>query len=164
MSELREKHDGAFSEQMDVRVWLRLLSCSTVMEKRLRRRLVEHHATTLPRFDVLAALDRQSAGMTMSELSRALLVSNGNVTLLVRQLEQDGMVASRVASGDARSSIVALTEEGRAHFRTLAESHHRWVQAMLAGVPRDELATLYRLLALVKSSIAAERAPGEGDR
>lgn len=151
---LREKHDGALAERMDVRVWLRLLSCSTVIEKRLRRRFADRYGTTLPRFDVLATLDRQPDGVTMSELSRALLVSNGNVTALVRQLENDGFAVSRAAADDKRSSIVALTDAGRAHFGTLAEAHHRWIRTMLAGVSRDDLATLYRLLATLKTSIA----------
>lgn len=153
---LREKHDGALAERLDVRVWLRLLSCSTIIEKRLRRRFADRHGTTLPRFDVLATLDRQPGGVTMGELSRALLVSNGNVTALVRQLEGDGLVVSRPAADDKRSSIVALTDAGRAHFATLADAHHQWIHTMLAGVSRDDLAALYRLLDTLKSSIASE--------
>lgn len=153
---IREKHDGGMAGRGDVRVWLRLLSCSTIIEKRLRRRFVEQYDTTLPRFDVLAALEREPDGVTMGDLSRALLVSNGNVTALVRQLETQGYVVSRQAPDDRRSSIVALTPAGRAHFDELAAAHHGWIKGMFAGMDREEQAALYALLATLKASIAAE--------
>jgi len=153
---IRDKHDGAPAMQGGVRVWLRLLSCSMIVEKRLRRRFIEQYDTTLPRFDVLAALERRPDGLTMGELSRALLVSNGNVTALVRQLEAQGHVASRLAPGDRRSSIVALTRQGRVHFAELADAHHAWITGMLAGMGHEDQAALYSLLATFKASIAAE--------
>ncbi|CAN7462915.1 MarR family transcriptional regulator [Phenylobacterium sp. LjRoot225] len=159
---IREKHDGALANRMEVRAWLRLLSCSTVVEKRLRRRFIEQFDTTLPRFDVLATLERHPDGVTMGELSRALLVSNGNVTTMVRQLESAGLISSRPAAEDRRSSIVALTEQGRTHFAELAEAHHAWIHGMFAGMTRADLDALYGLLAKLKSSIAAEAADEEG--
>lgn len=154
---IREKHGGASGGRMDVRVWLRLISCSTIIEKRLRRRFVQRFDTTLPRFDVLAALERRPDGITMSELSRALLVSNGNVTAIVRQLESDGLVSSKAPAGDKRSSIVSVTAKGRGYFQELAAAHHAWIQAAFAGMSREEQATLYTLLAKLKTSIGAER-------
>lgn len=141
---------------MDIRVLLRLLSCSMTIEKRLRRRFVEQFDTTLPRFDVLATLERHPDGITMSELSRALLVSNGNVTALVRQLEGDGYVSVRVAPDDRRRSIVALTEPGEYHFAELASAHHQWITNMFAGMSPADLKALYGLLATLKTSIAAD--------
>lgn len=155
-SQIREKHDGALADQMDVRVWLRMLSCSTTIEKRLRRRLAERFGTTLPRFDILAALERAADGTTMSELSRALLVSNGNVTAVVKQLESDGLVESRSSAADKRSQIVALTGTGRAHFAEMAAAHHDWIRTMFAGMRSDELNALFALLSQLKSSVAAE--------
>jgi DNA-binding MarR family transcriptional regulator len=157
MPSIREKHDGAPAAPMDVRVWLRLLSCSTTIEKRLRRRFTARFDTTLPRFDVLATLERRPEGLTMSELSQALLVSNGNVTALVRQLEGLGLVSSRLDPDDRRSSVVVLTYKGRNHFADLAAAHHGWIEAMFAGMSRSDQAALYRLLAALKQSIAAER-------
>jgi len=159
-STLREKHDGSLAERTDVRVWLRLLSCSTIIEKRLRRRFADQFGTTLPRFDVLATVERSPDGVTMGELSRALLVSNGNVTSLVRQLEADGLVATRPAPGDGRSSIVALTDRGRTEFTELAAAHHRWIEGMFAQMSRDDKLSLFRLLAALKDSIGADREQG----
>src|ERR1700740_3563511 len=159
---IREKHDGALAGRIEVRAWLRLLSCSTVVEKRLRRRFIEQFDTTLPRFDVLATLERHPDGVAMGELSRSLLVSNGNVTSLVRQLESAGLISSRPAPDDRRSSIVTLTEQGRVHFAELAEAHHAWIHGMLGGMERADLEALYKLLAKLKSSIAAETADEEG--
>lgn len=155
-AQIREKHDGALAEQTHVRVWLRLLSCSTVIEKRVRRRFIMQFNTTLPRFDVLATLARYPDGVSMGELSRALLVSNGNVTALVRQLETDELISSRPASDDRRSFIVALTPQGRRHFAELAAAHRSWIEGMFAGMPQDDQMALYELLATLKRSIAAD--------
>ena len=111
---------------------------------------------TLPRFDVLATLARYPDGVSMGELSRALLVSNGNVTALVRQLETDELISSRPASDDRRSFIVALTPQGRRHFAELAAAHRSWIEGMFAGMPQDDQMALYELLATLKRSIAAD--------
>jgi DNA-binding MarR family transcriptional regulator len=150
-----DKHGGELADRMDVRVWLRLLSCSTVLEKRLRRRLADQFGSTLPRFDVLAALERSASGVTMGELSRALLVSNGNVTSIVKQLEADGHVTTRAAVDDKRSSVVALTPAGRAHFSEMAVEHHQWIHSALAGLGKGEMTSLFELLGKLRISIAS---------
>lgn len=156
VAQIREKHNGALAEQMDVRVWLRMLSCSTTIEKRLRRRFADRFGTTLPRFDVLAALERATDGTTMSELSRSLLVSNGNLTAIVKHLERDGLIVSRSSPEDKRSQIVALTDKGRDHFAELAEFHHEWIRTMFSGMRKDDLQQIFSLLSILKSSLAAE--------
>lgn len=154
---LREKHEGQLEERTDVRVWLRLLSCAMIIEKRLRRRFIDQFDTTLPRFDVMAALDRHPDGITMGELSRSLLVSNGNVTAIVRQLESEGYAVSRPAADDRRSTIVALTAAGSRNFAQLAGAHHAWITHMFAGMSLEEKTGLHGLLATLKSSIAADK-------
>lgn len=141
-----------------VRLWLRLLSCATVVEKRLRRDMAEGHGSTLPRFDVLAALERAPDGLTLSALGRALLVSNGNVTGLVRTLAAEGFLTLAPAPGDKRASIATLTAAGRAHFATMAAAHRARIEAMFAGLSADESATLHAALGRLKQSIAGESA------
>lgn len=155
--ETGEKYGGQLHGPMSVRLWLRLLSCSMVIEKRLRRRFIEQFDTTLPRFDVLAALDRRPKGITMGELSQMLLVSNGNVTSIVRQLQGDGHVSVEAAEHDRRVLIVTLTPAGATHFAELASAHHAWIGAMLADVPEEAQSQLFDLLALVRRSIAREK-------
>ena len=92
MATLPEKHAGGVTEPEAVKLWMRLLTCSMTIEKRVRRRLADQFETTLPRFDVLAALDRNPKGLNMGQLSQALLVSGGNLTALVRQLEKQGLL------------------------------------------------------------------------
>lgn len=150
-----EKHNGALDERASVKLWLRLLSCTMAIEKELQRRLGEHGAT-LPRFDVLAALDRAPQGLTMGALSRALLVSNGNVTGLVRKLAADGLVLIETDPADRRSSIVRLTKRGSSEFKTLADEHNHWIDAMLADVPNAVRDSLYAGLGTLKVSIAKE--------
>jgi DNA-binding MarR family transcriptional regulator len=156
---IREKHDGALDGGSSVRLWLRLLSCTMAIEKDVQRRLGLKGAT-LARFDVLAALDRHPDGMNMGALSRALLVSNGNVTQLVQRLAKDGLVGITASPEDRRASIVRLTPEGRAEFATLAAAHHDWVDALLAGMDAAEREILYSALGALKRSIAKGQSLG----
>lgn len=153
---IREKHDGALGDRSNVRLWLRLLTCTTVVEKRIKRRFSDQFGITLPRFDVMAALDRQPDGMTMGQLSTALLVSNGNVTGVVQALARDRYVRIAPSPSDGRASIVHLTPEGRDCFAGLADAHHGWIDAMLGGLDRDQRTALYDLLGALKHSLAAD--------
>lgn len=148
-----EKHDGELADRSSVRVWLRLLSCTMAIEKVVQRRMTGQFATTLPRFDVLAALERRPDGMAMGELSRALLVSNGNVTAIVQKLAKDGHVTIAAHPADRRSSIVHLTAAGRHHFAAVARAHHGWIDGLLAGVGADDRETLYTMLGQLKLSL-----------
>ena len=122
----------------DLRLWVKLLSCAKMGERVLRRRFEDDFKTTLPRFDVLAALYAAPDGLRMSELAKRLLVSNGNVTVLVRQLQERGDVAAQVNPTDRRSAIVTLTSAGRSRFLELSEAHRSWVVELLDGVSQDE--------------------------
>jgi DNA-binding MarR family transcriptional regulator len=160
VARLREKHDGHLGQAEDdsqrdaVRLWLRMLSCTMVIEKRIKRGLVEQFNTTLPRFDVLAALDRAEAGLSMSALGRALLVSNGNITGLVQTLVRDGDVTIAAAPGDRRTAIVSITPEGRTRFRAMAAAHHDWIADMFEGLTPSERDALMGQLDHLKRSIA----------
>jgi DNA-binding MarR family transcriptional regulator len=152
-TKIRDKHDGNINGgQSDIRLWLRLLGCSTVIEKRLRRKLAER-SSTLPRFDVMAALERHPAGLTMSELSRQLFVSNGNITHLVHSLVKEGLVAIEPCSRDGRSTITQLTREGAATFAVLSREHHKWVEAMFTGLAVSDKDALFALLGKLRASV-----------
>lgn len=148
-----EKHDGDLTDRSSVRLWLRLLSCTMTIEKIVQRRLAEQFETTLPRFDVLAALERRPDGMAMGELSRALLVSNGNITAIVQKLAKDGHVTIAALPSDRRSSIVRLTDGGRLHFATLARAHHDWIDGLLDGLGPEDRESLYTALGALKLSL-----------
>ena len=149
---IREKHDGALGDRSSVRVWLRLLSCTMAIEKEVQRRFAER-GMTLPRFDVLAALDRHGE-MNMGALSQALLVSNGNVTQLVQKLVREGLVEMHKPPADRRSSIVRLTPEGRELFAKLARAHQDWIDQMVGGLDFTQRERLYVALGTLKMSIA----------
>jgi DNA-binding MarR family transcriptional regulator len=114
-----------------------MLAATNEMERALRRRLRDEFETTLPRFDVLAALERAPEGLSMSELSRRLMVSNGNTTMVVSALEHDRLVRRSVSPSDRRSFTVELTTAGRRSFAVMAEAHGRWVSELLAGIGAD---------------------------
>ena len=121
-----------------LRLWLRLLRLTRQVEATLRERLRLEFQMTLPRFDVLAALDRTSDGMMMSELSRMLMVSNGNVTGIVDRLVEEGVVLRTVRNGDRRASIVKLTPKGKLLFGDLAKVHRQWIDELLGGLGSEE--------------------------
>ena len=149
---IREKHDGALGDRSSVRVWLRLLSCTMAIEKEVQRRFVER-GMTLPRFDVLAALDRHGE-MNMGALSEALLVSNGNTTQLVQKLVRDGLVEMHKLPSDRRTSIVRMTPEGREIFGKLARAHQDWIDQMVGGLDYTQRERIYVALGALKMSIA----------
>lgn len=138
-----------------LRLWLRLLSLTRQIEAELRRRLSAEFDMTLPRFDVLAALYRAPAGMMMSQLSRHLKVSNGNVTGIVDRLVSEGLVLRTIPDGDRRASIVCLTEAGRDRFEQIAPVHNSWVDELLSGANAKEAAGAINLLnQLISRSVA----------
>ncbi len=121
-----------------LRLWLRLLKTSRMIEADLREHLRAEHGTTLPRFDVMAALHRDRAGLRMSALSGVLRVSNGNVTGIVDRLVIEGMVERQVVEGDRRATVVRLTAAGVAEFETLAAHHESWVNDLLSALTVEE--------------------------
>ena len=133
-----------------LRIWLRLLTCTQLIETVVRSRLREQFGTTLPRFDLLAQLERHPEGLKMNELSRHLMVTGGNVTGIVDPLEKEGLVERAAEPADRRAYRVRLTRAGRKAFGDMARAHEEWIVELLAGLSRREHAELYRLLAKVK--------------
>lgn len=125
-----------------LRLWLRLLAAQRVIENEVRERLRVEHDTTLPRFDVMAALYRTETGLKMSELSGELRVSNGNVTGIVDRLVNDGLIIREPVPGDRRAMLVQLTDEGRKIFAGMAEAHEGWIDDLLGAADTDEAAAL----------------------
>jgi DNA-binding MarR family transcriptional regulator len=135
-----------------LRLWIRLLRTSRTIEAELRERLSKEFDTTLPRFDVLAALYRAPDGMLMSDLSRFLLVSNGNVTGIVDRLVSEGLISRARRNGDRRTSIVRLTPRGRESFQAMAAAHERWVGELLADVSKSDAQRLASMLKAFRSN------------
>ena len=133
-----------------LRVWLRLLTCTQLIERVVRLRLRERFGTTLPRFDLMAQLERHPEGVKMNELSRLLMVTGGNVTAIVDQLEKEGLVERVDPPGDRRAFIIQLTRAGSRRFAEMARAHEEWVVGLLEGMSRREQDELLGLLAKVK--------------
>jgi DNA-binding MarR family transcriptional regulator len=129
-----------------LRLWLQLLKLSSGIEGELRRRLRDRHDTTLPRFDVMAALARHRDGLKMSDLSRYLKVSNGNVTGIVDRLVEEGLALRVAVPGDRRANLARLTPKGEAAFADLAAQHEAWIDELLAPLTDSDTQTLMGLL------------------
>jgi DNA-binding MarR family transcriptional regulator len=137
----------------ELRLWLRLLTCTTLIESDIRTRLRERFDFTLPKFDLMAQLEKTAEGLTLGELSRRMMVSNGNITGLVERLVELGLIERVPHPTDRRAAFVRLTPSGRASFARMAEEHGEWVSAIAAGMSAQEVATMLRLLAKMKNSV-----------
>lgn len=142
-----------------LRLWLKVLKATKAVESNVRENLRREFATTLPRFDVMAALVQHEKGLKMSELSGVLKVSNGNVTGIVERLVEDGHVQREKVEGDRRANLVRLTPAGRAEFARQAEAHEGWINAAFDGLTADEAQAIAESLdAVVRRLEHGERA------
>jgi DNA-binding MarR family transcriptional regulator len=135
-----------------LRLWLRLLSCTTRVEDTIRQRLREQFGITLPRFDLMAQLEREPEGLAMGEVSRRMMVTGGNVTSIVDQLEREQLVQRLPVPADRRSYRLTLTEAGRSTFATMAQAHQAWVRELLSPLSAKEQSQLAALLGTLKTA------------
>jgi DNA-binding MarR family transcriptional regulator len=133
-----------------LRLWLRLLTCSQLIERHVRSRLRSRFGITLPRFDLMSQLERHAEGLKMNELSRRMMVTGGNVTGIVDQLVKEGLVQRVVEPADRRAFRVRLTRAGDKAFAEMARAHEEWVVQLLAGLGRRDNDALMQLLARLK--------------
>ena len=136
-----------------LRLWLRLLTCTLTIERRVRARLREQFAITLPRFDLMAQLERHPQGLKMGELSRRLMVTSGNVTGLTDQLAAEGLVERTPIPADRRAYLVRLTPKGKHAFDAMAAAHERWIIDIFSGLSEAERRKLHALLGALKTTI-----------
>jgi DNA-binding MarR family transcriptional regulator len=153
--DLKSEADTASKERL--RLWLRFLKASSTIEATLRENLRQEFATTLPRFDLMAALSRYDEGLKMSQLSEVLRVSNGNVTGIVDRLSNDGFLVRVPVPGDRRASLVRLTKRGQEEFQKQAGAHEIWVNDMLSAFSPDAARDITRRLEQLEASLQKEK-------
>ena len=139
----------------EVRLWLRLSACNTLIDGHLRARLRQAFDTTPPRFELMALLDKVPDGLTMGELSKRLMVTNGNVTGIVERLVRDGQATRSAAPNDRRTHFVRLTSAGRDAYRAMARAHQDWLGELTGGMGREDVVSLLGLLDHLKRSVRA---------
>jgi DNA-binding MarR family transcriptional regulator len=137
-------------DHLSIRVWLRLLACTNLIEGRVAASLRETFDTTLPRFDFLSQLERSPRGLRMTEISQRMMVTGGNITRIADQLVAERLITRTTAPGDRRASIVQLTAAGRRAFAEMARRHEAWIVEMLGGLRESERIQLFTLLAKLK--------------
>ena len=152
-----EARAGA-DDHITLRLWLRLLACSTQIETEIRQRLRARFGTTLSRFDYLAQLHRHPEGLRMNALSRYLMVTGGNTTGLTDQLEAEGLVQRRPAPGDRRAVLLRLTPQGRRSFEAMAAEHEAWLLDLFGGLGVADRHSLHQLLGRLRSTSAQRQA------
>jgi DNA-binding MarR family transcriptional regulator len=146
------------NDHQALRLWLRLLTCSQLIEGEVRARLRERFDTTLPRFDLMSQLWRYPDGLKMSELSQHLMVTGGNVTGIVDLLEKDALAERTPEPADRRAYRVRLTRAGRKAFGEMARAHEGWIVELLGGLSRKEQAEIHKLLGQLKRVTLEARA------
>ncbi len=150
-TESRATHD----DHLSVRVWLRLLACTNLVEGRVSSRLRDDFETTLPRFDFLSQLERNPGGLRMTEISQRMMVTGGNITRIADQLLAEALITRSVAPGDRRAAIVKLSAAGRRAFAEMARRHEGWIVDMFAGLSETDRTQLYAILAKLKRHLNA---------
>jgi DNA-binding MarR family transcriptional regulator len=138
-----------------LRLWLRLLTCTQLIEREVRTALREQFDTTLPRFDLMAQLERAPQGLKMNELSRRMMVTGGNVTGITDQLVAEGLVERLAVEGDRRAFLVRLTPAGRASFADMAHAHEGWIVQAFGDLSDKDMASLHKLLGRVKHTASS---------
>ena len=139
-----------------LRLWLRLLTCTHLVETHVRKALAKEFKTTLPRFDLMAQLERAPHGLQMGELSRRMLVTGGNVTGIVDQLERSGLIVRTEDPADRRAYLVKLTKEGRRLFALMAAEHETWIVKLFSGIPKREQRALHESLSRLRGQLTRE--------
>jgi DNA-binding MarR family transcriptional regulator len=152
----RERSAARPISKQRLRLWLRLLRATRGIESELRERLRKEFSVTLPQFDVMAALARKEDGMSMTELSRSLMVSNGNVTGIIDRLAAEKLVLRQAPANDRRSYIVRLTPKGAAHFAGMAKAHETWVDGLLSEIGATESDALIQQLETLAARVRGE--------
>ena len=151
----KSKESAANHSKASLRTWLRLLSCETVIEQHLRTLLRQNFSITLPQFDVLSELERAGDPLTMSQLSKELMVSNGNVTGVIDRLEKTGFAKRVRAEHDRRVQYIELTTKGRKEFNKMASQHEKWLADLLSDLTLAEMGKLQDLLLKTRQSVSA---------
>ncbi len=144
------------SDHHSLKLWLRLLTCSSLIEKKLRDELRLSFDMTLPRFDFLSQLERAPDGLTMGELSKRMMVSGGNISGIAAQLVDEGLIDRCQVPNNRRTFIVTLTQKGRDEFETIAKTHERWVIEILGQLDQDDVKQLMNLLLKVKNTVLTD--------
>ena len=152
MSHVLDNYVSIHAKQ-SLRLWIRILITTTLIEKRIRLYLKENCSTTLPRFDAMAALERAGEKITMSQLSDRLLVSNGNVTVLINRLVEDGLVDRQTDENDRRIQYVTLTKAGRQAFSKAAEMHEALVDFIFSDIGDPEINKLLQMISEMSISV-----------
>jgi len=148
-------HGAPEDHKTELRLWLRLLSSTNLISTEVRRRLRKQFDVTLPRFDLMAQLDREKEGLRLGELSKRMMVTNGNVTGLVERLMKEGLIRRESVDGDRRVGLVTLTRAGRAAFSRMAAAHELWLAELFADLAPADIDLLMKGLAAVKHSVTA---------
>ena len=154
---------GESDRHESLRLWLRLLACTNLIESDLRARMREGFDSTLPRFDMMSQLWRHPDGLKMGELSRLLMVTGGNITGITDQLAKEGLVTREPLASDRRAFLVQLTADGRRQFQRMAAQHEAWVAQILARLTDADRHELHRLMGVLKDALQATT-PGDTSR
>ena len=157
----RPDHETRATEEHheSLRLWLRMLACTNLIEAHVRSQLRTRFHTTLPRFDLMSQLERNPDGLKMGELSKRMMVTGGNVTGITDQLVAEGLVVREDNPRDRRAYVVKLTKEGRRVFRAWADEHEDWIIRLFEGLGEKERSQLYALLAQLKEHVLSMQTP-----
>ncbi len=142
-------------QRADLQLWVRLLACAHGAEQRVKNRIKENFGLNQTQFNLLSQLDRAPDGIRMGEIARRTVVTGSNVTAVVDDLQQRGLVTREVAKGDRRATVIRLTPAGRSLFAEIAPVHAGWIEEIFAGLAETEKRDLVQRLDGLKTAMRA---------
>jgi DNA-binding MarR family transcriptional regulator len=142
---------AALTDQLDLRLWLRMMAVHKLITNEARRRLRTSFNMSLSRFDLMAQLDATKVGLRMGEISNRLMVTTGNITGLTDELEADGLVERTADPHSRRASLVRLTPKGRKLFRAAAKANAAWIAEFFSVLPAKDKKTMLEFFAAQKA-------------
>lgn len=132
-------------------LWVKLARTFSVFSKKTFEEIRTYGLTT-PQFSVLECLGHIGS-MTIGDLSEKMLISSGNGTVIVDNLEKEGLVQRIRATTDRRVIKVELTEMGKDLFNNIFSSHADHISKLTRALTTEEQETLSHLLKKLGLSI-----------
>jgi len=104
---------------------------------RSTQKLIASYNITMPQFGVMEAL-YHLGDMNIGEIIDKTLSTSGNMTVVIKNLEQDGWITRHADPDDKRAYLVQLTKRGEELIETIFPKHLNDLDGLLDNLDTKE--------------------------
>lgn len=133
---------------MALQTWLQLVRVYSRIQRRLEQSLNKQDIT-LAQFEILMTL-KNCQGISQQELAEHMLVTKGNVCVLVERLEKSGWVERSADPTDGRAYRLGLTPAGRVMLKRVLPDQRAVIEEVFGSLSITESRQLLGLLELLE--------------